>query len=71
MLVLRRKEAETIRIGGHTTITICRIHGSAVSVGISAPSYIAVERGELINGSKDGGTDSPRGRTEATATEGE
>jgi carbon storage regulator CsrA len=47
MLVLTRKQQEVIKIGENVTITILRIKGQSVRVGIDAPSNIKVIRGEL------------------------
>jgi carbon storage regulator len=47
MLVLTRKCQEKIRIDNNITITIFRINGKAVRLGIEAPSNITILRGEL------------------------
>lgn len=47
MLVLTRKEQETIRIGDDVVVTIVRIQGGGVRIGIEAPNHIAIVRGEL------------------------
>jgi len=47
MLVLTRKLRETIHIGDNVTITILRVKGNAVRVGIEAPREVRVTRGEL------------------------
>lgn len=47
MLVLTRKQQETIHIGDDVTITIVRIKGNAVRVGIEAPEAVRVLRGEV------------------------
>ena len=47
MLVLSRKVGEKILIDDKVTITITRISGGRVSVGIEAPSGVRVVRGEL------------------------
>jgi len=48
MLVLTRKAEQTIHIGRNITVTILRIKGRTVKVGIQAPSVMEVLRGELI-----------------------
>jgi carbon storage regulator CsrA len=48
MLVLTRKTQQQIKIGSNITITIVRVTGQAVRVGIEAPEEIRVVRGELI-----------------------
>ncbi|MEM6688755.1 MAG: carbon storage regulator [Planctomycetota bacterium] len=47
MLVLTRKTNETIRIGTDITITLTRIRGNQVQIGIDAPRDVAIRRGEL------------------------
>jgi len=47
MLVLTRKYQEKIRIGNNITITVLRMKGKAVRLGIEAPSSVPVIRGEL------------------------
>jgi carbon storage regulator CsrA len=47
MLVLTRKYQEKIRIGNNITITVLRMKGKAVRLGIEAPTNVPVIRGEL------------------------
>ncbi len=47
MLVLTRKYQEKIRIGDNITITVLRMKGKAVRLGIEAPAEVPVVRGEL------------------------
>jgi len=47
MLVLTRKYQEKIRIGDNITITVLRMKGKAVRLGIEAPTDVPVVRGEL------------------------
>ena len=48
MLVLTRKQKEVIKIGDNITVTIMRVHGQTVRVGIDAPRDVRVMRGELL-----------------------
>jgi carbon storage regulator CsrA len=48
MLVLTRKRQQKIQIGEDITITIVRIQGNIVRVGIEAPRQVRVARGEVI-----------------------
>ena len=47
MLVLSRKEAERIRLGDSIVLTIVRVSGDKVRLGIEAPSDVIVLREEL------------------------
>jgi carbon storage regulator CsrA len=47
MLVLGRREQEKISIGENITVTVTRISGSRVSIGVDAPSDVKVVRTEL------------------------
>jgi carbon storage regulator len=47
MLVLSRKEAERIRLGEDIVITVVRIGGDKVRLGIQAPKDMLVLRDEL------------------------
>jgi carbon storage regulator CsrA len=48
MLVLTRKLQEKIHIGENITITVVRIQGNTVRVGIEAPGDVRVVRGEVV-----------------------
>lgn len=47
MLVLSRKQGEQIRIGDRITLTVQRLSGNRVSLGIEAPADCKIMRGEL------------------------
>lgn len=47
MLVLTRKLDETIRIGEDIRVTVLRVKGNTVRIGIEAPNRIRVVREEL------------------------
>jgi carbon storage regulator len=47
MLVLSRKKGEEIRIGDDIVITVHRLSGNRVSIGIQAPAQCRIVRGEL------------------------
>lgn len=47
MLVLTRKPREEIRIGNGITITVLRVKGQSVRIGIEAPNDMRIVRGEL------------------------
>ena len=47
MLVLSRKESERIRLGDSIVVTIVRVTGDKVRLGIEAPPNVLVLRDEL------------------------
>jgi carbon storage regulator len=47
MLVLSRKESQRIRLGDSIVVTIVKIGGDKVRVGIEAPDDVLVLRDEL------------------------
>jgi carbon storage regulator CsrA len=56
MLVLTRKLQQHIKIGEEITVTILRVKGNTVRVGIQAPREMRVIRGELPKtGAAEGG----------------
>lgn len=48
MLVLARKTNEAIQIGPNITITVLRVKGKTVKLGIEAPETVPVVRKELL-----------------------
>lgn len=53
MLVLSRKERQQIQIGDDIFVTITRIKGNRVSVGVDAPPTVAIRRSELAPSGSD------------------
>ena len=49
MLVLSRKVGESIVIGGQIVVTVVRVEGDAVRLGIAAPMEVPVHRQEVYN----------------------
>ena len=48
MLVLQRREGESIRIGGDIELTVTEINPGVVKIAIKAPKEISILRTELI-----------------------
>jgi carbon storage regulator len=59
MLVLSRRGGQTIRIGADISITVIRVEGDRVVIGVAAPRSVTVLRGELV--------EAVRGEVEAAA----
>lgn len=47
MLVLTRQEGEAIIIAGSIRVTVVRIDGNRVRIGIEAPNDVSVNREEI------------------------
>ncbi|WP_406944702.1 carbon storage regulator CsrA [Halobacillus sp. SY10] len=47
MLVLNRKEGETVRVGDDITITVVGVEGGQVKLGIEAPKSVGIHRQEV------------------------
>ncbi len=47
MLVLSRKQNERIRVGESVVVTVVRVSGDKVRIGIEAPPHVRVLRDEL------------------------
>lgn len=53
MLVLTRREAESIMLGHEIEITVLEIRGHQVRIGIECPQHISIARGELYRAQYD------------------
>lgn len=49
MLVLSRRETERIKLGDSIVVTVVKVGGDRVRLGIEAPADVLVLRGELEN----------------------
>lgn len=47
MLILTRKEGESLRLGDDITITVVSVKGGHVRIGVTAPRELAVHREEI------------------------
>ncbi len=50
MLVVTRKADQQIHIGRDIVVTVVRVKGGAVRIGIDAPPEVPIARGELVEG---------------------
>ena len=61
MLVLSRTQGQRIVIGDDIVVTVNKVDGNRVSVGIDAPREVRVLRGELADAQKPFDASQPRG----------
>ena len=47
MLVLTRRQGEAIRVGSNIVVTVARIRGNKVRLGIEAPDSVRIDRSEV------------------------
>ena len=57
MLVLTRKLSEKIQVGDNITISVLKVKGNTVRLGIEAPREVHIKRGELPPKSEEIGSD--------------
>jgi carbon storage regulator len=53
MLILTRRPGESILIGDDIKVTITKIRGRQISVGVEAPNDVAVDREEIREAKDD------------------
>ena len=49
MLILTRRVGETVMIGEEVTVTVLRVKGNQVRLGVNAPKNVSVQREEIFN----------------------
>lgn len=54
MLILMRRQEQTIRIGNEITVKVLSVKGRDVRLGIVAPGHVRVHRGELYEKIRNG-----------------
>jgi carbon storage regulator len=68
MLVLTRKVGERIQIGDKIVVTVVRINGTAVRLGVDAPAELTVVRQELAERSSGDSTAASEPAAETAAS---
>ena len=48
MLILTRRVGETLMIGDNVTVTVLRVKGNQVRLGVNAPRDVSVHREEIF-----------------------
>jgi carbon storage regulator len=69
MLVLSRKVGEGVQIGDKIVVTIVRIAGGGVRIGIDAPADMAIAREELLRAPSAEGSPGQRTTEPALSSE--
>lgn len=57
MLILTRRVGETVMIGDEVTVTVLRVKGNQVRLGVNAPKTISVQREEIFQRIKQEGAE--------------
>ena len=60
MLVLSRKAMQSVMIGSDIRITVVRVEGNQVRIGVEAPQDVRILRGELLEDSSETASASDR-----------
>ena len=58
MLILTRRVGESVMIGEDVTITVLRVKGNQVRLGVNAPRTVSVQREEIFERIKNEGPES-------------
>lgn len=59
MLILTRKEGESLRLGDDITVTVVSVKGGNVRIGVKAPRDLAVHREEIYDKISGAEVDAP------------
>jgi carbon storage regulator len=58
VLILTRRIGETLMIGDEVTVTVLRVKGNQVRLGVNAPKTVSVQREEIFHRIKRESTES-------------
>jgi len=64
MLILTRRVGETLMIGDNVTVTVLRVKGNQVRLGVNAPKDVSVHREEIFERIQQEETDEAKDSTE-------
>jgi carbon storage regulator len=48
MLILTRRVGETLMIGEDVSVTVLRVKGNQIRLGVNAPKHVSVQREEIF-----------------------
>ena len=68
MLILTRRIGETVMIGDDITVTVLRVKGNQVRLGVNAPKAVSVQREEIFHRIKHEGSEAPHAEETIPAT---
>ncbi len=74
MLILTRRVGEAVMIGDEVTVTVLRVKGNQVRLGVNAPKTVSVQREEIFHRIKRENDDAqiaPSGPVDADAIDAE
>jgi carbon storage regulator CsrA len=60
VLILTRRIGETVMIGDDITVTVLRVKGNQVRLGVNAPKSVSVQREEIFHRIKHEGVEAPQ-----------
>jgi carbon storage regulator len=60
VLILTRRIGETVMIGDEVTVTVLRVKGNQVRLGVNAPKSISVQREEIFHRIKHEDAEAPQ-----------
>ena len=64
MLILTRRVGETLMIGDNVSVTVLRVKGNQVRLGVNAPKDVSVHREEIFERIKQESDESEKDSTE-------
>jgi carbon storage regulator len=67
VLILTRRVGETVMIGDEVAVTVLRVKGNQVRLGVNAPKSISVQREEIFQRMKREGGPAHNGAADAEA----
>ncbi len=54
MLILTRRVGETVMIGDEISVTVLRVKGNQIRLGVNAPKNVSVQREEIFGRARSG-----------------
>jgi carbon storage regulator len=67
VLILTRRIGETVMIGDEVTVTVLRVKGNQVRLGVNAPKSISVQREEIFHRIKHESAETEQAETTPTS----